>query len=80
MSEKTRNKIRFITFMIAQFVEAYKMGKSETYLYLRQCRGFDYLKNNWRALLIQNLFWVLAKFKRPTHHICFCSEKALKTL
>ena len=54
MSEETHNKIRFITFMIAQFAKAYKMGKREAYIYLRQYGGFDYLKNNWWALHIQN--------------------------
>ena len=58
MSEETHNKVRFITFMIAQFAKAYKMGKREAYLYLRQYGGFDYLKNHWWALHIQNPFWV----------------------
>jgi hypothetical protein len=34
------------------------MGKREAYLYLRQYGGFDYLKNHWWALHIQNPFWV----------------------
>ena len=29
MNEENHNKIRFITFMIAQFAKAYKMGKRE---------------------------------------------------
>ena len=58
MDEDMHHKIRFITFMIAQFAKTYKMGKREAYLYLRQYGGFDYLKNNWWALHIQNPFWV----------------------
>ena len=58
MNEEMHNKVRFITFMIAQFAKAYKMGKREAYLYLRQYGGFDYLKNHWWALHIQNPFWV----------------------
>ena len=30
--------------------------------------------------LTREQFWVLAKFKHPTHQICFCNKKALKTL
>ena len=39
MSEETHNKVRFITFMIAQFAKAYKMSKREAYAYLRQYGG-----------------------------------------
>jgi hypothetical protein len=32
------------------------------------------------GILTREQFWVLAKFKHPTHQICFCNEKVLKTL
>jgi hypothetical protein len=58
LNEETHNKVRFITFMIAQFAKAYKMDKKEAYIYLRKYGGFDYLRDNWWALHIQNPFWV----------------------
>ena len=32
------------------------------------------------GILTREQFWVLAKFKHPTHQVCFCSQKALNTL
>jgi len=61
MNEETHNKIRFITFMIAQFAKAYKMGKREAYLYLRQYGGFDYLKNHWWAFIFKIRFGLNVK-------------------
>jgi hypothetical protein len=41
---------------------------------------FNYISDFIDGILTREQFWVLAKFKRPTHQICFCSEKALKTI
>ncbi|MBD5448832.1 MAG: DUF3990 domain-containing protein [Lachnospiraceae bacterium] len=30
--------------------------------------------------MTKEAFWVLVKFKYPTHQIAFCTEKALATL
>jgi hypothetical protein len=30
--------------------------------------------------ITREAFWVLAKFKHPTHQIVFCTTKALKTI
>ena len=30
--------------------------------------------------ITRSAFWELAKFKHPTHQMCFCSERALTTL
>jgi len=41
---------------------------------------FNYISDFIDGILTREQFWVLAKFKHPTHQICFCTEKALKTL
>jgi hypothetical protein len=41
---------------------------------------YNYISDFIEGVIDREQFWVLAKFKRPTHQICFCSEKALKTL
>ena len=32
------------------------------------------------GVITREQFWILAKFKYPTHQICFCNKKAIKTL
>ena len=41
---------------------------------------YNYISDFIDGILTREQFWVLAKFKYPTHQICFCSEKALKIL
>jgi hypothetical protein len=41
---------------------------------------FNYISDFIDGVLTREQFWVLAKFKHPTHQVCFCNEKALKTL
>jgi len=41
---------------------------------------YNYISDFIDGILTREQFWVLAKFKYPTHQICFCNEKALKTL
>jgi hypothetical protein len=41
---------------------------------------YNYISDFISGVLTREQFWVLAKFKHPTHQICFCNEKALKTL
>lgn len=41
---------------------------------------FNYINDFVDGMLTREQFWVLAKFKRPTHQICFCSEEALKSI
>jgi len=41
---------------------------------------YNYISDLISGVLTREQFWVLAKFKHPTHQICFCNEKALKTL
>ena len=41
---------------------------------------FNYINDYVDGILTKDQFWVLAKFKKPTNQICFCSENALKCL
>ena len=41
---------------------------------------FNYINDYVDGILTKEQFWVLAKFKKPTNQICFCSENALKCL
>jgi hypothetical protein len=41
---------------------------------------YNYISDFIDGVLTREQFWVLAKFKHPTHQICFCNEKALETL
>jgi len=41
---------------------------------------YNYISDFIDGILTREQFWILAKFKHPTHQICFCNEKAVKTL
>lgn len=41
---------------------------------------YNYISDYISGVLTKEQFWVLAKFKRPTHQINFCTEKALQCL
>jgi hypothetical protein len=41
---------------------------------------YNYIADFISEILTREQFWVLAKFKHPTHQICFCTPKALDCL
>lgn len=41
---------------------------------------FNYINDYVDGILTKEQFWVLAKFKKPTNQICFCTDNALKCL
>ncbi len=41
---------------------------------------WDYVEDFINGEISREAFWVLAKFKYPTHQITFCTEKSLATL
>ncbi len=41
---------------------------------------YNYISDFIDGVINREQFWVLAKFKHPTHQVCFCSDNALKTL
>ena len=41
---------------------------------------YNYISDYIDGTITREQFWVLAKFKYPTHQINFCTQKALKCL
>ncbi len=41
---------------------------------------YNYVTDFLNGVITREAFWALAKFKRPTHQICFCTEVALKCI
>ena len=41
---------------------------------------YNFISDYMDGVITRDQFWVLAKFKYPTHQIAFCSEEALKCL
>jgi len=41
---------------------------------------YNYISDFIDGVITREQFWVLAKFKFPTHQISFCNEKALSTI
>lgn len=41
---------------------------------------YNYVSDYISGVLTREQFWVLAKFKHPTHQICFCTERAFTCL
>ncbi|MGL4849452.1 MAG: DUF3990 domain-containing protein [Clostridium sp.] len=41
---------------------------------------WDYIEEYIEGKITREAFWVLVKFKYPTHQVVFCNDKALKTL
>ena len=41
---------------------------------------YNYVQDFIDGKITRAAFWELARFKYPTHQICFCTERALKTL
>ena len=41
---------------------------------------YNYVQDFMDGKISRTAFWELAKFKHPTHQICFCTERALGSL
>ena len=41
---------------------------------------WDYVEDFMEGTITREAFWVLAKFKYPTHQIVFCTQKALESI
>lgn len=41
---------------------------------------FNYINDFVDGIITREQFWVLAKFKHPTHQMCFCSPESLACL
>ena len=41
---------------------------------------WDYVEDFMEGVITREAFWVLAKFKHPTHQIVFCTQKSLECI
>ncbi len=66
LDKATSDKISFITFIIIEFAEAFKMKKNEAYQYLKQYGGLDFLYKHWWALHTDDKYFAL----RDLYSVC----------
>lgn len=66
------------------FIVACRNGKSHSHDIVAGAMANDqvwnYVADFISGILTREQFWVLAKFKRPTHQVAFCTERALSCL
>jgi hypothetical protein len=67
-----------------EFIVACRSGKPHRYSIVDGAMANDqiwnYISDYISGMLTHEQFWVLAKFKYPTHQIAFCSEEAIGCL
>lgn len=66
------------------FVVACRLGKQHDYDIVTGAMAddqiYNYVADFMNGIYTREQFWVLAKFKYPTHQIVFCTEEALKCI
>ena len=66
------------------FIIACRAGKTHNYDIVIGAMAndqiYNFIADYIDGIITREQFWVLAKFKYPTHQICFCSDKALNCL
>ena len=66
------------------FIVACRSGKMHDYdiviVAMADDQIYNFISDYMDGVITREQFWVLAKFKYPTHQIAFCSEEALKCL
>jgi hypothetical protein len=66
LDKETQDRISFITFIIPEFANAFKMNIQDAYLYLKKYGGLDFLYRHWWALHTDNPFWAV----RDLYDVC----------
>ncbi|MGL5087765.1 MAG: DUF3990 domain-containing protein [Clostridium sp.] len=80
------NTLRFnvMTEEWLDFIIACRDGKPHSYDIVEGPMAddeiYNYINDYISGTIPRNVFWELAKFRHPTHQLCFCSEKALECL
>jgi hypothetical protein len=67
LDAETKNKVRYVTFMINLFALTYKMNRQKAYLYLEKYGGLDFLFEHWWALHTDNSMWSV----RDLYEVCY---------
>ena len=67
-----------------EFIVSCRSGKSHNYDIVIGAMAddqiYNYISDYMDGVITKEQFWILAKFKYPTHQIAFCTEEALKCL
>jgi hypothetical protein len=66
LDKQTSDKVSFVTFIIIEFAEAFKMKKTDAYHYLRQYGGLDFLFKHWWAMHTDDKYFAL----RDLYDVC----------
>jgi len=67
LDKEKSDKISFVTFIIIEFAEAFKMKKNEAYQYLKKYGGLDFLFKHWWALHTDDKYFAL----RDLYSVCY---------
>jgi hypothetical protein len=67
LDKEAGDRLCFITFIIPEFADEYKMDRQEAYRYLKKYGGLDFIFRHWWALHTDNPFWAV----RDMHEICY---------
>lgn len=84
--KKELNIIRFekMTDEWLEFVVSCRRGVSHSYDIVEGPMAddtiWDYIEDYIDGTITKEAFWVLVKFKYPTHQIVFCNDKSLESL
>ena len=62
------------------FIISCRSGKVHDYDIVIGAMADNYISDYMDGTITREQFWVLAKFKYPTHQITFCTKEALKCL
>ena len=60
------DKISFISCIIHEFADTYKMSIPNAYNFLKKYGGLKYLLNRWWALHTENIIWAV----RDIYEVC----------
>jgi hypothetical protein len=66
LDKQTSDKVSFVTFIIIEFADAFKMKKTDAYQYLRQYGGLDFLFKHWWAMHTDDKYFAL----RDLYDVC----------
>jgi hypothetical protein len=83
---KDLNTLRFnvMTEEWLDFIISCRNGKPHSYDIVEGPMAddeiYNYINDYIGGVIPRHVFWELAKFRYPTHQLCFCSEKALSCL
>jgi hypothetical protein len=61
-----KNKIAYISFMIIEFADAFKMSRPAAYQYLKKYGGLDFLFRHWWAMHTDDRYYGL----RDLYQVC----------